>query len=234
MTIQTDAARTLGLAALTLACLAPLACEKKQPGASLGGRSSSTSAPSTEPAAPPPPPAPVALSPADLDLAPGAQFPAQFIPVDESAARAIAALASAIALGDADALAGMIDRADAAVLEHLRETGQWDDATAGVTVRVVAVEPADPGVRVGLAIQDDAGAYLIGWEGAPARGVWTFRSLPVESPAAARAADLDGAALALMDIPAPGPEIQDAAPTRPPVEENPRGRRRRTGTGLGG
>jgi len=234
MTNRPDAVRTPWIAAALAASVVFAAgCEKKESHTGLGGRSGSTKAQAAARPAPPPP-VRAALTPADLQLAPGAQFPAQLIPTDESAARAVAALANAVATGDADALAGMIDRSDAAVLGHLRESGDWDRATDSVTVRVVAVEPADPGVRVGIAIEDQTGAYLIGWEGAPTRNAWTFRSLPVESPPAARASDLDGVALALMDIPAPGPALDEAAPARPPVNTKPQRRRSGRRRGLGG
>lgn len=215
---------------LAVAALFAVGCGKKKESTALNGGSRAA------PIAPAPAPAPTRLSPADLGLAQGVQFPAERIPADGDAARAIAALANAIATGDADALDTMLDRADSAVLANLRHSGAWKQATGATkVVRVVSIEPSDAGVRVGLAIEDDAGAYLLGWEGQPSRDGWSFRALPVRSPAAARAGDLDGVKLALMDIPAVRPEAEENAPAPPPVDAKGRGAspRRPSGGGLG-
>ncbi len=213
----------LALACLTLPVVIT-SCGKKEDQAA--DSSAFTPAPVT------PPPAP-RLRPADLGLASKVQFPAELMPENEDEARGVASLANAIASGDADNLAGMLDRADAAVLSELRESGDWERSTAATTaVRVVSLQSTGSSVRVGLAIEDPAGAYLLGWEGTQSRGSWTFRALPVVSPPASKASDLDGVALAEMDVPAVGPVIEDAPPPRPPVDQN---QRRRPATrGLGG
>lgn len=214
---RTDNHTRLGLA---LACLTlPVvlsACGKKEE------QTADSGAYTPAPVAPPPAPR---LRPADLGLAPKVQFPAELMPVNEDEARGVASLANAVADGDADALAAMLDRADAALLAELRESGDWESSTAAASaVRVVALESTGASVRVGLAIEDAAGAYLLGWEGTQSRGAWSFRALPVVSPPASKASDLDGVALAEMDVPAVGPVIEDAPPPRPPVNQN---RRRR-------
>lgn len=136
---------------------------------------------------------PQPLRPDQLNLAPGAQFPAERIPVEESPARAIAALVSAFARGDDTTLRNMLDRADVAVLDELIESGSWRDATdATQTVRVCTVETNNGIVRVALGFEDDQGAYLLAFEGVEARGDWKFKSLAIASPPAARASDLDG------------------------------------------
>lgn len=206
---------------LALACLAlPVivsSCGKKE------DQAADTGAYTPAPVAPPPAPR---LRPADLGLASKVQFPAELMPDNEDEARGVASLANAIAAGDADNLAGMLDRADAAVLSELRESGDWERSTAAMTaVRVVSLQSTGSSVRVGLALEDPAGAYLLGWEGTQSRGEWTFRALPVVSPPASKASDLDGVALAEMDVPAVGPAIEDAPPPRPPVDQNRRRRR---------
>lgn len=136
------------------------------------------------------------LRPSDLNLVESVQFPVERIPASEDAARAVAALANAIAQGDADALRGMLGRSDAGVLDFLVSSGDWAESTSNTTVvRVCALEATDNSVRVGLGLEDDTGAYLLGWEGQQSRGVWQFSALPVNSPPAAQASDLDGAAL---------------------------------------
>lgn len=172
-------------------------------------------------------PAPVAsLRPDELNLAPGVQFPAERVPQNPDAARAVAALASAIRTGDVDTLRPMLDPADSAVLDTLVDSGQWADSHMRMTtVRVCALETTDDTVRVGLGIEDDRGAYLIGWNGKPEQGDWRFASLPIKDHPGAKASDLDGASLEEMNIPVAGPSDSQSAPTRPPVETQRRRRR---------
>lgn len=170
---------------------------------------------------------PTRLRPEDLALAPGVQFPAERVPDDEASARAVASLASAIASGDAATLRGMLDSPDAAVLDQLVASGQWAQSAEAISVvRVSVLEGTDAKIQVGLGIQDDRGAYLLGWEGAPARGGWQFHALPVKSPQAARASDLDGASLTELDIPTPEPVVAESAPSRPPTDKNKKNRSR--------
>lgn len=142
------------------------------------------------------------LRPSDLNLAEGVQFPIERIPANESAARAVASLANAIAQGDSEALRSMLDRADVGVLEFLVSTGAWAESTdAATVVRVCALEATDNTMRVGLGIEDPSGAYLLGWRGEESRGAWRFAAIPVASPPAAQASDLDGASLQDMTSP---------------------------------
>lgn len=151
------------------------------------------------------PPEQPRLRPDDLNLAEGVQFPIERIPGDESAARAVASLANAIARGDDQALANMLDRPSAGVLDHLVSTGAWSDAVeSNQVVRVCALESSNGALRVGLGIEDERGAYLLGWNGQQSRGAWTFSAIPVESPPASTATDLDGASLQDMTPPSAG------------------------------
>jgi len=224
--------RTSALTAIvSLTALSMIGCKKKAQSfksqqAPMASQAQAYSAPSRR------------LQPSDLGLVQGVEFPVERIPDDADAARAAASLANAIKSGNADALGAMLDPADDAVLEHLVDTGAWGDSAAATQiVRISSIEPAGDTIRIGLALQDDHGAYLLGWQGEHSRGAWQFSSLPVKSQIASRAMDLDGAALEEMNIPVAGPVVKEAEAKRPPVDKNKRARPRKRSTrpgGLGG
>ncbi len=177
---------------------------------------------------------------AELDIDPRVQFPEQRAPATRELAQAVADLASAIAAGDADRLRQLVDAPTEAVLDELVESGAWEEETGDIeVVRVVNLESEEGVAKVGFAVQDPRGAYLLGWEGSELRGGWVFTGFAVDgAPEAARAAELDGAALVEAALPEPGPEsAANPEELRPPVDEDNRRRRRsggrRMSPGLG-
>lgn len=206
-------------------------CKKK---ATLTGRNTNVqdSAPTTRQ-----PTRPARLQPEDLNLAAGVQFPANMIPDDEQAARAIATFASALSTGDSDALASMLDRSDAAVLERLVSTGGWDTGAEAIkVVRVCTIQEDAGSFLLGLGVEDNHGAYLLGWAGALEGDGWKFSALPIVSPPASKASDLDGVAMTNLNIPEPGPVVAETAPARAPVDDQKKrssGRRRQRRPTLG-
>jgi len=162
---------------------------------------------------------PVRLTPDELNLAAKVQFPANMVPDDEQAARAVASFASALSTGDSDALASLLDRSDAAVLDRLVASGGWDAGSDAIkVVRVCMVDEDAGSLRLGLGIEDDRGAYLLGWSAALQRDGWKFSALPIESPIASKASDLDGVELINTNIPEPGPVVAETVPTKAPVD----------------
>lgn len=122
--------------------------------------------------APPPPPPPPPPKPVDVGALTQTmradkrvQFPAERAPLDERVARAVISLADALAKGDAESFAGQLTGEAKDVLEQLRNTGQWEEATGKIeAVRVVELaapgnNPASFGVT--LAIQEPGAAYLV-------------------------------------------------------------------------
>lgn len=166
---------------------------------------------------------------------PRVEFPRSREPATPAQAQAVADLASAIARGDEKRLRELLDTPAEAVLDTLISDGVWGDATGGIeTVRVVALEGPEVDTRVGLAIQDPRGAYVLGWAGSPAgAGAWQWTGLAIEAPSAARASELDGIALAEAGIPTPGAEEdltleeirRRRADDRPDSDRGRRGRR---------
>jgi len=183
-----------------------------------------------------PAPAPRVDPMAGLEMDPRVQFPRERAPATPELAQSVAALASAIAAGDADRLRELVDPPTAAVLDELVGTGAWQEETGAIEVgRVVALESQEESAKVGLAVQDPRGAYLLGWEGSNLRGGWVFTGFAVQgAPEASRAAQLDGAALAEAALPELGPE-RDLTPEefRPPIDERQRRRGSRRGGGGG-
>jgi len=216
MTHPTERTTTRPSRLIALLVLTPLllgGCKKKS---TIGGQRSSA-----QNAAPAPQrqTQPVPLRPDELNLATGVQFPPERVPTDEGAARAVASLASALSSGDADALKSMLDRPDAAVLDRLVSSGGWDSGADAIKiVRVCTIEKDAGSVRVGLGVQDDHGAYLLGWSGAQERDGWKFSALPIESPPAAKASDLDDVAMTPLKIPQAGSAVAETAPSKAPVD----------------
>jgi hypothetical protein len=214
MTNLRDAARSGSYRLLaTFACAASLlaatGCEEKQ-------------AAPTAPAESAPAPRRVERSSLDkVTLHPKVQFPEDLLPASQEATNAIAALASAIAAGDSAALTTMLSGPDQAVLLLLIEEGEWQRQTARLqVVRVSSVEAGSSGLRVGLALQEESGAFLLGWEGTESAGAWQFSSLPIEPRTALTAKELDGAALALLLAPSGVPgDVSTVKPTLAKVEE---------------
>lgn len=176
----------------------------------------------------------------DLELDPRVEFPRSREPASPEQAQAVADLASAIASADEDRLRGMLNEPARAVLDTLIENGQWGQAVQGIEmVRVVALDGEGASTRVGLAVQDPQGAYVLAWEGAPANGSWQWTGLAVDAPQAERASELDGLALAEAPVPEPGAnedltleEIRARrAEDRPEQRDSRRGRRSRPGGG---
>ncbi|TVQ32764.1 MAG: hypothetical protein EA376_05220 [Phycisphaeraceae bacterium] len=137
----------------------------------------------------------------DIRMDARVQFPEERLPRSQELADAIASLASAIASGDSSAMRGVLDGPSEATLASLVASGDWERETENVeAVRIVALEESDDNVRLGLAVQDASGAYLLGWEARNAGGRWLFAGLPVASATGVRAADLDGAPLEIMSM----------------------------------
>lgn len=202
------------LPTLAPACVCGLAvsaalvgCEKKQ------------DAPVQAPA--PAPVRPKQVSADDLRMDPRVQFPQERLPTSESLAQAVASLASAIAKGDKDAMSAMLTRPAQGVLTDLAARGEWQSATSGIeAVRVVALDGGDNAMRVGLAVQDAGGAYLLAWEGREADGVWKFAGLGVAERSAARAAELDGVELTEVGAPQSTPYTAPIVATPPKREQD--------------
>jgi len=162
-----------------------------------------------EDAAPTPPPRettridrPEPVTPASLTMAEGVEFAGGAAPSDRSLAQAVADLASALALGDAEAMASLLDPAGAAVLDDLEARGAWERSTTDIErVRVTRIEPSDGAARVAIGVLDASGAYLLGWEAMRRDGRWMFSGLAIEPQTALTLAELDGAPLTVRMTP---------------------------------
>lgn len=153
---------------------------------------------------PPPEPEPEPVDVESLVNHELVQFPQAQAPTDESLARAVVNLASAIASGDAQAMRDLLDSPAQAVLEQLVDQGRWGSATSAINVvRVCSLQAQDQSAKVGLGIEDNEGAYLLAWEGRRAAGRWRFTGLPVPEATASSASELDGVSLASAPIPTP-------------------------------
>lgn len=168
--------------------------------------------------APPPPPDPWE----GITLAAKVEFPKEKGPSDGNLLRATVDLANALAKGDEAAMMPLLSRRDQSVLKDLAERGEWKTQTANLElVRVCALNVEDGKAKLGLGVQDKAGAYLLAFEGENAGGSWTFSGLAIEPKTARAAADLDGvelnirpisvAAAAAAPVP-PAPKPEDAQP----------------------
>ncbi|MBL8762846.1 MAG: hypothetical protein JNM07_01080 [Phycisphaerae bacterium] len=181
--------RELGKRILPLAlALALSACDKKPP---------TPPKPPAPPPAPPkveePPPVAVDALAQELKADARVQFPAERAPGDEGLARAVIQLADSIARGDSARLRAMLDRPAQAILDQITAGDDWRRATMPIeVVRVVRVQPmGDSGAMVALAVQDPAGAYVMGWAARPTGSSWIFGSMPTTSAMLRRAADFD-------------------------------------------
>lgn len=219
MTSQIDripARRIPAFAALVAAAVTLAGC---------GGSESSSSQNSEPQAAPPPrayePPAPAA-SLAGVKLHPKVQFPKERLPSTQEATDAVAAFASALAGGDHAAFASMLAPLDRAVLNPLVAGGEWRRLTDAIKVVRVCVisEPSAAAIQVGLGIEDESGAFLSAWEGTPGTGGYLFTAMAVEPKTAARAVELDGAALNLREAPkVEAPKVSELTPPPAPKPE---------------
>ena len=161
--------------------------------------------------APPPPPPPPPRAPQKVDAQafatdPRVQFPFEHAPTDESLAKAVADLASALAQGDETAFGALLDNPSRQVLAEQVRTGAWERETADIeAVRVVSLTVEGGATAVAtLAVQDPRGAYLLAWKGVRTGDAWLFGGAPSPDTRAPRASDLDGAAAsALSTSPTP-------------------------------
>lgn len=138
-------------------------------------------------APPPPPPPPPVAALVDVDalmqtVRPDArvQFPAAKAPRSEPLARAVIALADAIAKGDSDAFGKLITEDAKSDLSALTSGGEWEEALKNIeAVRVVRLEgtgeeSAPASAIVSLALQDSKGSYVLNWSGVLADGSYIF------------------------------------------------------------
>lgn len=133
---------------------------------------------------------------ADLDMAPGVQFPEDRVPESRATAQAIADFASTFVLGADDRLKSMLADRDRSILGSMVSSGEWaSQVEATNAVRIVVVEEAGDGLRLGLGFGDPLGAYLTGWEASGSGSEWTFAGLAIAPVIVARLEDLDGATL---------------------------------------
>ncbi len=196
----------LAAGAIALSSVSLLGCGKEEP-----------------PPPPPPPPRPVAQAPEPLRAEeivtdPRVQFPQQYIPVDESLARAVANFAANLAAGDRSALEASLDAPSRATLDLLVDSGQWTGATSAIqVVRIVRLDPAGDSAQIGLAIQDSRGAYLTGWKAQSSGGAWVFGAMPSPPRTAMTAAHLDGASL--VELVAETPKQDPRKPAEAAPEE---------------
>ena len=180
-------------------------------GALVGCGEKQEAKPAPKPAAEAPSPKPRQVaSEASLDQVkkhPKVQFAELTLPESQAALNAIAALASAIAAGDSATMSQLISPRDQAVLKALVEQGEWQrQADATKLVRITTISStSESNLQVGVAIEDDLGAFLTGWEATGSGDAWTFSGLAIESLSAAKAVELDGVALTLLALPAGNP-----------------------------
>ena len=174
--------RTPALLGVALACAA-----------GLSGCSEEPEPQQTRVAAPPPPPQ---VTLADLTIDPRVQFPEERWPSTPELAQAVASLASGIAAGDREMIAARLAPESEAILDLLASSGDWDRATSDIEiVRVCILNESSDGatVELGLGVQDEAGAYLLAWEGRDESGEWRFAGVEAELVTAPTALGLDTA-----------------------------------------
>jgi len=185
------------------------------PGAGTQQTAESEQAPAEQPQSRPErraePDEPERVSLATLDLPESVDFPAVNAPTSLSIAESVAQLASAIASGDSRSLHTMLDEPGQAILDRLVESGAWEETTESISsVRVCSLDEGANAIRVGLGVENQDGAYLLGWEGRRLGSGWTFGGIALETPAMAdTAAQLDGASLAARPVPEPGEIVDD-------------------------
>ncbi len=158
--------------------------------------------PAPRPTTPEPDPIPVSpLEEVDLDVR--VRWPERREPSTVALAQAIATLANGLARGDESAVRSVLTADGRAIMDRLREEGAWERAVEGIElIRVCALEePAAGEALVGLGVQDEEGAFLLGWRGVERGGEWRFTALPLVDATAPNARALDGTPL--TDQPAP-------------------------------
>lgn len=182
--------RAAAMGLIICAGLALPACEKKQ-----------TS--QQQQAAPAPAPAPRQVASLDgVKLHSKVQFPDTSLPSSQEAVDAIAALAGAMASGDAAAMQRLLGERDQAVLKMLVESGEWQhQADETRVVRICSIKDEGSKLLVGIALENSNSAYLTGWEATQAGDAWVFSGVPISMKAGAAAADLDGSELVLQELP---------------------------------
>ncbi|MCA9305830.1 MAG: hypothetical protein KDA16_04825, partial [Phycisphaerales bacterium] len=81
------------------------------------------------------------------------------------------------------------------ILDSLVESGEWEESTKDIeVVRINRVTSGgDAGTEVVLAIQDDEGAYLIGWKVVAVGDAFEFSGIDTPDDRAAKASQLDPA-----------------------------------------
>lgn len=146
--------------------------------------------------------APVAVRQADpmegITLHAKVQWPDKFKPATAAQAQAVAALANAIASGDADAAKGVLDQADRDLLADMIALGEWAGVAGGIeAVRICVLrESEDKAVlTLGLGIQDGLGAYMLAWRGNNGADPITFAGMAIQPLSATAVAMLDDAEL---------------------------------------
>ncbi|MFM9957487.1 MAG: hypothetical protein ACKVZJ_05395 [Phycisphaerales bacterium] len=122
----------------------------------------------------------------------------KYRPANAAQAQAVAALANALASGNADDAKGVLDEADRALLADMIALGEWTSQTGGIeAVRVcVLKESEDKAVlTLGLGIQDALGAYVLAWRGNNSASPITFSGMAIQPVTADAVAMLDDAEL---------------------------------------
>ncbi|MHC4975694.1 MAG: hypothetical protein ACYTF7_03700 [Planctomycetota bacterium] len=157
----------------------------------------------------------------ELDLAQGVTFPEAFRPSDDTLSRAVASLANAMISGDVQAMSNVLTNESQAVLNTLVENSLWTTSTDRIeAIRVVSLDASSANPRLGLAIQEGDGAYLLAWDANNTDGPWVFNGLAIEPRNADTAEQLDGAIIAPRATPSLATlEESEPAPTDNAPEE---------------
>jgi hypothetical protein len=146
-------------------------------------------------------PDPVQIGPILQSIKPDArvEFPQERAPVDESFAKAIIALADAFAKGDESKMQGLLAGSSRSSLDQLVNSGEWEESTKRLeAVRVIFLNetPADalPSTEgnVFFAMQEPAGAYILGFSARNLGGNWSFQGTGATPGTKARASEWDG------------------------------------------
>jgi len=188
--------RTRKIRVLTLSLGAVAGC-----GLLLAGCSEKPEEQTQAPVAPAPAPKVYPLE--EIDLDPRVQFPQEKEPSTVELAQAVADLGAAIANGDSDLFAELVQREDREILGWLVEHEKWPEGSGIELVRVCVLNETDSGVELGLGVQDSEGAFLLGWRGVQSDNDWTFSAAPVAYEPADRVAELDAPSLPYPTIAPP-------------------------------
>lgn len=133
-----------------------------------------------------------------IDLHAKVQWPDKYRPSTAAQAQAIAALANALASGDAEKAKGVLDGADRDLLNDMIALGEWASQTGGIdAVRVCVLKEADDKTHLtlGLGVQDSLGAYMLAWKAPLAGDAVVFSGMAIQPVTAASVAMLDDAEL---------------------------------------